>query len=264
VAIRAVAAAALVVVAAALLLGQGRRFDGFDALAPPARVEANVPYDGRFTFVRVNYRTAPGGYWYRGQPSWSHGYPSAERNMMKIMDALSSLGPHVEEVNTLSLDDPELFKYPVIYLIEPSWWEMTDAEAVALRAYLQKGGFVIIDDFKMPGGIGGPGWEQFAANMRRVLPDGRFFDMDASHPIFHVFFDIDSLEIVPQAYNAGRPIFRGLYEDNDPSKPLRMIVNYNTDISQFWEWSDRGFRSIEQTNEAYKLGVNYIIYGLTH
>ncbi len=254
----------LVVLASAGALGQGRRFGGLDVLRSAPSVEDNIPYDGRFTFVRVNYRTAPGGYWYRGQPSWSHGYPSAERNMMRILNSISTLAPHVDEVNTLPLDDPDLFRYPVIYLIEPSWWEMSDAEALALRAYIQKGGFVIIDDFKVPGGIGGPGWAQFEENMRRVLPDGRFFDMDASHPIFHVFFDIDNLDIVPQAYNAGRPIFRGLYEDNDPSKPLRMIVNYNTDISQFWEWSERGLRSISETNEAYKLGVNYILYGLTH
>jgi hypothetical protein len=92
----------------------------------------------------------------------------------------------------------------------------------------------------------------------------RFVDLDISHPIFHQFFEIDSLEIFPQAYNAGRPIFRGWFADNDPSKPMRMFVNYNTDISQFWEWSGRGFRPIAETNEAYKLGVNAIIYGLTH
>jgi hypothetical protein len=85
-----------------------------------------------------------------------------------------------------------------------------------------------------------------------------------SHPIFHQFFDIESLDIFPQAYNAGRPIFRGLHEDNDPAKPLRMVVNYNTDISQFWEWSGRGLRQIDQSNEAYKLGVNSILYGLMH
>ena len=63
---------------------------------------------------------------------------------------------------------------------------------------------------------------------------------------------------------AGRPIFRGLFEDNDPRKRLQMIVNYNTDISQFWEWSGRGLRPVDETNEAYKLGVNYIMYGMTH
>jgi Domain of unknown function (DUF4159) len=96
------------------------------------------------------------------------------------------------------------------------------------------------------------------------LPGARFVDMQASHPIFHSFFEINSLEDFPQAYNAGRPIFRGLFEDNDPAKRLLMIVNYNTDVSQYWEWSGQGLRPIDDTNEAYKLGVNYIIYGLTH
>ena len=70
--------------------------------------------------------------------------------------------------------------------------------------------------------------------------------------------------LVITAYNAGPPIFRGLYEDNDPKKRLLMVVNYNTDISQYWEWSGRGLRPFDETNEAYKLGVNYVIYGLTH
>jgi len=78
------------------------------------------------------------------------------------------------------------------------------------------------------------------------------------------FFEIETLQNFPQAYNVGQPIFRGVYEDNDPGKRLQMIVNYNTDISQFWEWSGRGFRPFDDTNEAYKLGVNYLIYGLTH
>jgi hypothetical protein len=260
----ALVATAAILLAATVAFGQGRRFRGLDVLRAPVTTGENIPYDGRFTFVRVNYTTAEGGYWYRGQPAWSHGYPVAEQNLMRIMDAVSTLKPHIEEVNSLSLEDPELFKYPVIYIIEVGWWEMTEAEAVALRTYLAKGGFVIVDDFKLPGGIGGGGWDHFAANMKRVLPNGRFLDLDVSHPIFHQFFDIDSLDIFPQAYNAGRPIFRGLFEDNDPGKPLRMFVNYNTDISQFWEWSDRGLRSISETNEAFKMGVNAILYGLMH
>jgi hypothetical protein len=141
---------------------------------------------------------------------------------------------------------------------------MTDAEAVAIRKYLQKGGFIIVDDFKKQGGIGGGGWDVFERNMHRVLPDIQFFDMDATHPIFHSFFEIDRLDNFPQAYNVGQPIFRGVYEDNDPAKRLEMIINFNTDISQFWEWSATGLRPVDETNEAYKLGVNYVIYGLTH
>ena len=150
------------------------------------------------------------------------------------------------------------------YIIEVGWWTLTDSEAAALRAYLAKGGFVIVDDFKTPNFNGGGGWELFEANMRRVLPGARFFDMQPNHPIFHSFFEIHTFENFPQAYNAGEPVFRGLYEDNDPSKRLQMIVNYNTDISQYWEWSGRGLRPFDETNEAYKLGVNYVMYGMTH
>jgi hypothetical protein len=261
---RTAATVALVLIMSALVLGQGRRFGGLDLLGGAPRVEDNVPYDGRFAFVRLRYDTLPGGYWYQNQPAWSHGYPTAERNLMQILDAITTTDLHVDRVNTLAIDDPEIFKYPVLYIIEVSWWNLADSEAEMLREYILKGGFVIVDDFKMPGPRGGRGWDQFAENMRRVLPEAEFVDLDVSHPIFHQFFDIDSFDIIQQAYNDGRPIFRGLYEDNDPNKPLRMFINYNTDISQYWEWSARGLRPVDDTNEAYKLGVNSILYGLTH
>jgi hypothetical protein len=261
---RALASAAAGVMIAASALAQ------FGGPRGPFRERSNTPYDGQFTFVRLKYTTAPGGYWYGGWPAWGHGYPVSEQNLMNIMNEVSYLNPHVDDVNILTLDDPNLFKYPVAYVIEVDWWAMTDGEAAALRTYLQKGGFLIVDDFKprrFRGGLGsdfGSGWEVFAAQMKRVLPGGRFVDLDASHPIFHSFFEINRLDIIPQAYIAGQPVFRGLYEDNDPRKRLQMIVNYNTDVSQFWEWSGTGLRPINDTNEAYKLGVNYIIYGLTH
>ena len=223
----------------------------------------NIPYDGRFTFVRLNYTTAPGGYFYRGEPAWAHGYPIAEQNLMAIMNEVSFLAPHKNEINSFRLDDPALFRYPIAYVIEPDWWTMTDNEARALRDYLQKGGFLIVDDFKGRNFRGGGGWEVFERNMKRALPQGRFVDLDISHPIFHSFFEIKSLD-VPQAYVNGHPLFRGLFEENDPTKRLQIMVNFNTDISQFWEWSGTGFRSISDTNESYKLGVNYLIYGLTH
>jgi hypothetical protein len=254
----AIAVAALVASGAAALAQ--RRLIGAQA----RRHLPNTPYDGRFTFVRINYDTAPGGFWYRGEPAWMHGYPTAEENLMKIMNEVSFLGAHDDKFNSLALDDPEIFRYPLIYLIEVSWWRMTDRERDALRAYLDKGGFVIVDDFKAEGDFGSAGWAPFEENMKRVMPEGHFFEMDTSHPIFHAFFEIDSLSQFPQAYNAGEPVFRGLYQDNDPAKRLMMIVNYNTDISQYWEWSGRGLRPFDETNEAYKLGVNYIIYGMTH
>ena len=99
------------------------------------------------------------------------------------------------------------------------------------------------------------GWQPFEENVKRVLPGAKFFDMHLTDPIFHSFFDIKALDDFPQAYTSGQPVFKGVYEDNDPRKRMLMIVNYNTDVSQFWEWSGRGFRPFDDTNEAYKLEI---------
>jgi hypothetical protein len=226
----------------------------------------NIPYDGRFTFVRVRYTPGPGGYWPGDRPSWVHGYPLAEQNLMRIMNEISLIDAHPDDINVVTLDDPDLFKYPIAYIIEVGWWTLTDRETDALRMYLEKGGFLIVDDFKVAGwrGLPGGGWQPFEDNVKRVLPGVKFFDMDPADPIFHSFFEIKTLDNFPQAYTSGNAIFRGVYEDNDPHKRLMMIVNYNTDISQYWEWSGRGLRPFDDTNEAYKLGVNYLIYGLLH
>ena len=247
---------------AAAAAAQRRFFYGWDETV------RNTPYDGRFTFVRVRYEPAPGGYWAGGRPSWVHGYPVAEQNLLSIMHEISLLDAHVDDMNVVTLDDPELFRYPIAYIIEVGWWNPTADEAANLRAYLEKGGFLIVDDFKPENwrGVPGGGWEPFAAAMQRVLPGAKFFDMDASDPVFHSFFEIPQtlLSDFPQAYNYGRPVFRGIYEDNDPRRRLMVMINYNTDVSQYWEWSGRGFRPFDDTNEAYKLAVNYLMYGLTH
>jgi hypothetical protein len=237
----------------------------FDAFRDAYRPLPNRPYDGRFTFVRVRYHPSPGGFWPGRRPSWIHGYPLAERNLLKIMNEVSLLGAS-DDINTVTFDDPELFKYPIAYLIEAGWWTANAREAAGLRAYLQKGGFLFVDDFKPPGwrGLPGGGWEPFAETMQRVLPEAQFLDMAPGDPVFHAFFEINDLDHFPQAYVGGNPVFKGIFEDNDRGKRLMAIINYNTDVSQFWEWSGRGLRPFDQTNEAYKLGVNYLIYGLTH
>ena len=148
-------------------------------------------------------------------------------------------------------------------LPEPGGWNPNDKELAGLRSYLLKGGFIIFDDFR-DGFRGGGGWDNFVTQMRRVLPDARIVDMNASDPVFHSFFEIPSLNIVPQYYDRGQPEFKGIYEDNDPKKRLIAMINFNTDVSNFWEFSATGYVPISESNEAYKLGVNYIMYGITH
>jgi hypothetical protein len=247
------------VVAVASAFAQERRFGGrvFDEDAFGSRaIRPNIPYDGRFTFVRLRY--GPPVAYASQRVMWSHDYPGGEQHFMKILHELSLLAPHTDTTNILPLDDPQLFKYPVVYLCEPGAWTLTDREAETFRAYLQKGGFVIVDDFRYFH------WDNFETQMRRVLPEARFVDLDPASPVFHSFFEINDFGIVPQYYDRGQPVFRGVFEDNDPSKRLMVMINYNTDISEYWEWSDTGFKPIDESNEAYKLGVNYIMYGVTH
>jgi hypothetical protein len=246
----------LLLVSVGSVLAQRR--GGFGGGGFGRRQQAIVPntrYDGRFTFVRIRYGP---DYGFTSQRlPWSHDYPSGEQHFMKIVNELSYLNPHTEETNILTFDDPDLFRYPVAYLCEPGQWVLSDQDAGGLRAYLQKGGFVIVDDFHYYD------WGNFEAQMARVMPQARFVDLELSNQIFHAFFEIKTLD-VPQYYDPPPAIFRAVYEDNDPSKRIMMMINYNTDISEFWEWSDTGLRPIDESNEAYKLGVNYLIYGMTH
>ena len=178
---------------------------------------------------------------------------------MRIVGEVSAVKPHVDASNALALDDPQLMHFPVSYMTEAGYWTMSDKEAAGLRAYLAKGGFVIFDDSR-----GAQGWSNFEANMKRVIPGVRFYDLAPSHPIFHSFFEITSFSIIPQKYDGGAPVLKGIYEDNDPRKRLIAMINFNTDVSDFWEFSGTGMSIVAEDNEAYKLGVNYVVYALTH
>jgi len=249
----ALAAVASASAAAQLGVGPWRPTHGAD-------IKPNVAYNGQFTFVRLRYGP-PIAYQSQRIP-WSHDYPDGEQHFMRIMNDVTNLKPRIMEHNVMALDDPELTQYPVAYMSEPGYWFMTNSEATAFRAYLQKGGFVIFDDFAANRG---GGWDYFEEVFRQVMPGAKWIELDGTHPIFHSFFEIpEPLKFLPPYDQELPPQYYGLFEDNDPSRRLIAIANYNNDISEYWEYSDRGFAPVTDTNEAYKLGVNYVIYGLTH
>lgn len=218
----------------------------------------NVPYDGQFTFARIRYLS---------DNSWDADYPQMERNLTTLLDTLTAIRTHMDGSNVHTFDDPELLKYPVAYLTEPGYWVPTDDEVEGLRRYLAKGGFLIVDDFYDPNVPYGREWQTFEAGLRRVLPDADIVPMDVSHPIFNTFFHVQSLEIpYPNRGRFGRDLigeFYGIYPDNDRSRPLNMIINYNMDVGDYVEWSHTSVYTLAPTNEAYKLMINYVIYGLT-
>ena len=250
--------------AASSVAAQGFGRNRNQGYAPTPFVQ-NVPYDGRFVFARLSYVTGPGGYYYRQSPAWAHGYDLAERNLMQILNSLSTVHPRLETGVVYNLDDPQLFKYPLTYMTEAGYWTFSDKEALAFRKYLLKGGFVIFDDFRDDFRNGG-GYENFLANMKRILPNARIVDLTPKDPIFHSFYEINSFDerIMPQAYGSGRPLLQGIYEDNDPNKRMIAMINFNKDVSNFWEFSGQGFYPIDESNQGYKLGINYLIYAMTH
>jgi hypothetical protein len=216
-----------------------------------AAIEPNVAYDGRFTFVRLRYPEYSAA-------GWAFDYPAMERNFMTIVQDLTTMRPHVRESNVHAMDDPALGYYPIAYLSEPGYWAPTASEAAGLRAWLQKGGFLIVDDFLFNQ------WMQFERAMREVLPEARFIRLTVDHPVFDSFFTIRSLDEMhhPSSREAAAEYY-GVFEDNDPSKRLMVIVNYNNDIGDYMEWSGEGWYPVNLSNDAYKFATNYLIYGLT-
>lgn len=222
--------------------------------------EANPDYRGRFVFTRIRYASdLSGGYRRRGGAGWSHDYPRADLHLSRLLQELTTMEVELEGTNVLEFDNADLFQHPVAYMSEPGFWTMSESEAESVRAYVLKGGFLIFDDFVRDD------WYNLEMQLQRVLPELRPIEIDVSHPIFHSFFEMENKAMFPpHPYRDVTPIYYGLFEDNDPAKRMLAIVNYNNDIAEYWEWSDTGWLPIDITNDAYKLGVNYMIYALTH
>ena len=222
-----------------------------------------VPYDGGLTFVRLRWTSGtfgapPVG---MGVNFWMHEYPGAEANLMSVLGDFTMIDAETEGSLILTLDDPDLFKHPIAMMWEPGFWVMTDEQAERLHQYLVKGGFIIFNDFETEQ------WDNFEAQLKRVLPDAQLMTLDATHPIFNSFFRIDQIDAPnPMNHHLGglTPEYFGVFENNDPSGRLMAVVNYNTNLAEYWQLAGRGLFPIDSENTGFQIGVNYMMYGLTH
>jgi hypothetical protein len=246
------ALAALLLIALVLPLqaqrGGGRfRMPGLYGVSDPAR------YDSRFMLARL---------YYAGYGGWAFDWPDMESHFGKILNDLTALRAEHERSNVFRMDDPNLLKFPVAYLSEPGFWFPSDEEAAGLRTYLRKGGFLIVDDFHYPNE-----WAVFESAMRQVLPGVKIDRLTLSHPIFNSFFPIKSLDVPYPGVLGERGLmgeFYGIQDPDDPAGRLMVVINYNIDIGDYIEWSPNGVYAVAPTNEAYKFGINYLMYALTH
>ena len=265
----AIAGAAAVMLASATALFASSSPSPSSQDRAAATASDNTPYNGKFVFARLRHSERMGGFGrgfrggYCSGPPWQHDYPCAERNLMSIISNATTLKPGAVAGNVIDIGDPELHKYPIAYLSHPDVMVLDEAEVANLRSYLLKGGFIIFDDF--PAGQVRDAWGRFYQQMKVVLPELEPVQLDAKHPIFHSFFDFDSLAGLYGAEYGTNVAFAGYFENNDPTKRMLAIVNYNNDLGENWEYEDRGLSIIpEGAGEAFKFGVNYIMYALTH
>jgi hypothetical protein len=216
--------------------------------------------ESKFTLGRIFYES-PMTFFFRGPvgagngPPWSHDWPRSEEHFMKILAEVTKLDVNPSG-HIISFQNDDCFKYPIAYLCEVGYIRLSGEEAHRMAEYLLRGGFLIVDDFR-----GEREMENFRRQMRLVFPDRTLEVLPRTHPIWKCFYDISNLSIEPPYAQFYTPQYLGMSDDNGR---LMMVVDYNNDISDYWEWSDNPMMPIDESNEAYKYGVNYVLYALTH
>jgi hypothetical protein len=225
-----------------------------------------------FYWSRLNYtarggsgRGGYGGFGFGFGPPWQRDYPKADRQFLMALKRLTRIQMRPTE-QIVDLDSDEIFNYPWVYAVQVAQWTFTEAQAKRLREYLLKGGFLMVDDFH-----GVADWDQFMEGMREVLPDRPVEDLSDSDEIFHTLFDLGERFQVP----GEQYVFTGRTYENDGYVPKwrairdekgRIIVAicHNMHLGDAWEWADDPRYPEAFAALAYRLGMNYIVYGMTH
>jgi hypothetical protein len=204
-----------------------------------------------------------GGYgWGR---TWSRDYPKADRQVLLALKRLTRIqGRSTEQV--VDLDSDKIFDYPWVYAVQVQTWSFTDEEAKRLREYLLKGGFLMVDDFH-----GTADWEDFMEGMRQVFPDRPVEDLDNKDEIFHVLYDLDERMQVPgeqwirthRTYEKDGyvPKWRAIRDDKGR---IVVAICHNMHLGDAWEWADDPDYPEPFASMAFRVGLNYIVYGMTH
>ena len=213
-----------------------------------------------FVYGRLRYNVQ--SYWRQGDIPWHHDYPDGDTMLPDALERLTEVRTNPESYQIVDIDSQELFKYPFVYMSEVGYLDLQPADVKNLREYLDRGGFVFVDDFR-----GGPGntfeMENFLVQLRKLYPDRELKPLPKTHLIFHTFFDIDPTNMVPPYTMNGQGDieFLGMSDDKDR---LMIMVDYNNDLSEYWQALDVGSCSMRESSMAVQLGINYVVYAMTH
>ena len=199
-------------------------------------------------------------------PRWTMDYPRSDRHLSSAVRRLTRIHARsVEQVINLDEGD-DAYNWPFLYGVEVGYWDLTDAQCQKLRDFLLRGGFFMCDDFH-----GTREWANFMASMKRVFPERPVVEIDNKDPIFHTIYDLDDRYQVPgaQYLESGRvyeqdgfePRWRGIYDDHNH---LMVAMCHNMDLGDSWEHADNPLYPEKYSAMGLRIGVNYIVYSMTH
>jgi hypothetical protein len=198
---------------------------------------------------------------------WTMDYPRSDRHLLEGVRRLTRIDTRsVEQVVSFDGSD-DMFNYPMLYAVEVGHWRLHDENAKQLREFLLRGGFLMVDDFH-----GTAEWNIFKQSMDKVFPDRPIVEIDKADPIFHILYDLDERFQVPGSWNwfdnkrtyeqdGYHPEWRGIFDDKGR---VMVAICHNMDLGDGWENSDDPRYPEKFAGFAYKVGLNYFIYDLTH
>jgi hypothetical protein len=226
---------------------------------------------GEYTFVRTIYDSPSRGYGRRGYGygggTWTTDYPEADNNFIVGLREWAGtnlkIAPRPE---SLEIMDERIYDYPILYVVEPGFMELSDEQALRLREYSARGGFIFFDDF-----WGVYEWENLETQLHKVWPAYKPKDLPLNHPIFHSYLDVEEVVQVPNVYNAMRgetsekggitPHYMGVEDKNGR---IISFIAFNCDLGDAWEWINDSRYPVKYGLPAYKVGINVVIYAMSH
>jgi hypothetical protein len=254
-----------------------REFPGVEYRLGDISLPADFQEKTEWAFARLMYPQSPfarggrgfgfrgGGLWSEGNTMWTQDYPRADRHFVLALRRLTRL--HVRSVEQpVNLDEGGVGDWPWLYAVQTGHWQLTDSQAKTLREYLLRGGFFMADDFWGP-----TEWEIFMDSMKKVFPDRQVVELDNKEAIFHAVYDLDDRYQVASHGSVMRGVsfkcdgcpdhWRGIFDDHGR---LMVAMTFQSDVGDSWEWADDPYYPERYSALGIRIGVNYVIYAMTH
>jgi hypothetical protein len=246
-----------------------REYPGWEYEQFPLPADYRTPAEwvfARLMYPSVRFSDRPYTDWTKGAANWTMDYPRSDRHLSAAVRRLTRVDARSVEQPVNFDDGDDVYNWPWLYGVEVGHWDLTDDQAKKMRDYLLRGGFFMCDDFH-----GTHEWSVFVASMKRVFPDRPIVEIEDSDAIFHTVFDLDNRYQVPgaQFLETGRTSehdgfearWRGIYDDRGR---LMVAICHNMDLGDSWEHADNPEYPEKYSALGVRIGVNYIVYAMTH